>query len=185
MLTPIAPAWFSHVQAPDTRFGKENAKFKSGIVLTEQEAKAFVGGANAAWESAVERGLKNEKAKAQHIKKFEKLRTADLMDEILKPHTDKEGNETGSYILEAKSKNQPKVVDSKKNPYTGEIYLGDMVRLSVGFNPWVVGANCGIAVYLNAVQLVERKTRSGAVDDFPEEDGFVVETADAEESEQF
>lgn len=95
-------------------------------------------------------------------------------------------------VVTAKTKAKPKVVDAKRNPVPDSIKVrgGDVIKASVGLNIYeqiekvregrktvevkVYGCN----LYLNAVQLIQKRAGGGSgADAFDEEDGFSVDEA--------
>ncbi|QNK67700.1 ssDNA-binding protein [Variovorax sp. PAMC26660] len=89
----------------------------------------------------------------------------------------------GYWVLSAKSKNKPEQVDSKKAPLKASAKSGDFGKLSIAAAEFDTGANKGVTLYLNALQLLERRAAS-AVDDFDEEDEFDGDTKPAETTER-
>lgn len=75
----------------------------------------------------------------------------------------------GYWVLSAKSKNKPEQIDSKKVPLKATAKSGDFGKLAIAAAEFDTGANKGVTLYLNALQLLERRAAS-AVDDFDEED---------------
>ena len=94
----------------------------------------------------------------------------------------------GKIILDAKSTYKPSLIDTAKEslPEDVKIYGRDLIRIKVTVNPYVSGANNGISLYLNVVQLVEKKTSfsgggSANLDGFDDIEGYVAGGGDNEE----
>ncbi|MDM0006470.1 DUF2815 family protein [Variovorax sp. J22G73] len=108
-------------------------------------------------------------------------------DKLAEDNEEKNGKFRGFWLLTAKSKNKPEQIDAKKNPLKATAKSGDFGRLSVAAAEFDTGANKGITLYLNALQLLERRAAS-AVDDFDDEgdeygeDKAAAETPDGDDS---
>jgi len=76
----------------------------------------------------------------------------------------------GHYTMTFKTDRQPKVVDSQKQAVEGKIDGGDIIKVAYGAKPYDAFGG-GLALYLNAVQLLEKRG-GGGVDEFGTEDGF-------------
>lgn len=91
----------------------------------------------------------------------------------------------GKIVMDAKSTFKPGLIDTAKQslPDDVKIYGRDLIRIKVTVNPYVSGANNGVSLYLNVVQLVEKKTSfSGGgkanLDGFDDIDGYVAQGGD-------
>lgn len=76
-------------------------------------------------------------------------------------------------IITAKTKDQPKVVDAKRQPLADgvEARSGDLVKASITFAAGVISGTPTVYCYLNAIQLLEKRSGSyDAADDFDDED---------------
>jgi hypothetical protein len=75
--------------------------------------------------------------------------------------------EDGMIEIEAKSQKQPGLYDSQGNPLAEDVYInaGDLIRIRAAAASYVSGANVGVTVYLQAVQLIEKRSNS-------DDDGF-------------
>jgi hypothetical protein len=82
----------------------------------------------------------------------------------------------GHYLMVFKTTRPPKCVDSKKQPL-GDTRIdgGDVIKVAFNAKPYEAFGG-GLALYLNAVQLIEKRG-GGGVDEFGEEDGFVSESS--------
>lgn len=85
----------------------------------------------------------------------------------------------GHYLMTFKSTRQPTLVDAKKQPLTTEVNGGDLIKVAFNAKPYDAFGG-GLALYLNAVQLIEKRG-GGGVSDFDEEDGFTDEAKPASE----
>lgn len=75
-----------------------------------------------------------------------------------------------AFRLKAKSRFKVKIIDKKKEDVSpGDISTGDEVRASIGLAAYSTGANTGVTVYLNGLQLLSGGS-SSTVDfgDLPE-----------------
>jgi hypothetical protein len=68
-------------------------------------------------------------------------------------------DEEGNTILSFKSKKPPKLFNSKGQPIKNtedlKIGGGSVVKVNASINPYDKGINTGVALYLNAVQIIE------------------------------
>ncbi len=69
-------------------------------------------------------------------------------------------NYQDAYFINASSKQAPGIIDQNKIRLTdsGTIVSGDYIRASINLFPFNTNGNKGIAVGLNNIQLVERRT---------------------------
>jgi hypothetical protein len=77
----------------------------------------------------------------------------------------------GHYLMTFKSKRLPTFVDSQKQPMVEQIDGGDMVKIAFNMVPYEAFGG-GHALYLNAVQLIQKGGNGGA-EEFGTEDGYV------------
>lgn len=124
----------------------------------------------------------------------------ELCDKIRDAYTDEYGNKKmakaimpfkddgeGNIVFSFKSKKKPNIYNAKGNPVKNtedlKIGGGSVVKVNASINPYDKGINTGVALYLNAVQvieLVEFKSKSA----FGEEEGsFTSEGSDGDEDE--
>ncbi len=85
----------------------------------------------------------------------------------------------GHYLMTFKTDRPPTCVDAKKQPLQTEISGGDVIKVAFNAKPYDAFGG-GLALYLNAVQLIEKRG-GGGVSDFEEEDGFVDQRKAADE----
>tara|TARA_R110000803_G_scaffold149677_2_gene215117 strand:- start:2255 stop:2791 length:537 start_codon:yes stop_codon:yes gene_type:complete len=82
----------------------------------------------------------------------------------------------GHWTMKFKTTRPPTIVDSKKQPLgKDKIDGGDVVKIAFNAKPYPLNGG-GLAMYLNAVQLIEKRG-GGGVDEFSEEDGFAASSA--------
>jgi hypothetical protein len=167
IVTPVGTAKWAWLEKPDTsEFGKN--KYKCALVLDKGDAKA---------EALVKklRDLhKQHKGKAD----ASPVKDGDAMAE------DNEKNESlrGKWLISAKSSNAPGLVDSAKKKLAKAPRSGDLVKLAVALASYDTGANKGVTLYLNAVQLLERRAQDGADMFEDESENFAAEEATTDES---
>lgn len=85
----------------------------------------------------------------------------------------------GHYLMTFKSTRAPTMVDAKKQPLKTEVSGGDLIKVAFNAKPYDAFGG-GLALYLNAVQLIEKRG-GGGVSDFDEEEGFVDQRAATDE----
>ena len=175
-VTPIGIARFPWLTQADTRYNADGV-YKVDLVLTEDEATPLIAKIDALWED-FRKTLTGPKAKKAPLS----LGYAEEYDDNDKP--------TGNYILKVKTNAMMKrkdgtsehrrlvFVDSKAKEFTPEpIWGGSKLKLNITAIPYDAGANLGISLKLNAVQVIELVSggNGGGSFGFGEEDGFVNE----------
>ncbi len=179
-LTPKGTLGFADLDKP-YQFVKDGVPqgkpmYKAQIILEAEDAQAVID----LFQPIVDEEYKNafENAKPADKKKITKK-------SILEPEFDDQGNETGRYILSAKTQYKPLVVDSKKNKMPAKgIWGGSTVKLAYKIKPYFMASakDVGIAFRLQGVQVIDLVSGGdGAVNVFGEEDGFVAEEGMFEE----
>jgi hypothetical protein len=171
--TPRAVAAFAYLDKPDTsKFGQN--KYKVDLLFDKDDA-----------------GIAELKAKAEEAAKlaWPKAKLSAIRmplkdgDKVNSDREDK-GKEiyssyTGKYVLTAKTKEPPSLIDSKRNPLpkSVKIFSGDIVKASITFNTGEVDGKLTVACWLNGVQLIDKRSKGRDVrDDFEDEDdGYVAE----------
>jgi hypothetical protein len=179
--TPRAVAAFAYLDKPDTsKFGQNKYKVDllfdkddAGITLLKEKATEA---AKEAWPKAKLSAIR------MPLKDGDKVNSdrADKGKEIYESYK-------GKYVLTAKTKEPPSLIDSKRNPLPSsvKIFSGDIVKASITFNTGEVDGKLTVACWLNGVQLIEKRSKGRKVaDDFAdEEDGFVAEGGEETNSE--
>ena len=193
-VSPVGVAKLAFLDKPSAAF-QPGAKeyFKTRLVLDDTAE-------NRAWITKVyEAGLAEGKEAGVKIKKqhntFFTL-PEDMDDDDFIPQEGRKNPKfdeecRGKIIVEAKSAYKPGLIDTAKQalPEDVKIYGGDLIRIKVGLNPYATGAVSGIGLYLNVVQLVEKKTSfsggGGGVNTagFDDIDGYVSEGAGDDEED--
>lgn len=164
-VTPKGKAVYPALTRPDTRYNEEGV-YKTGLLFSEKEAEKFI-----------------ETLKEVYVEEFgaKKLPSAKL------PYKQ---NEDGTVAFNFKSKNAPKIYDSKGNPIkdVSELRIGggSTLRINGAAKAYNAGGSTGVTCYLNSVQVIDlveyNSSPFGA-----EEGGFVAAAsekfAEAEEAE--
>lgn len=133
-VTPKGKAVYPALIRADFRY-KEDGEFKTGLTFSEKEAEKFV-----------------EMLKEVHTEEFgaKKLATA---------HLPFKKNEDGTLTFNFKSKNAPKIFDSKGNPIkdVSELNIGGGSTLKVAgaAKAYNAGGKTGVTCYLNSVQVID------------------------------
>jgi hypothetical protein len=162
-VTPSGIFTWLWVDKPDnSEYGK--GKYKSALKLAKGE------GGNDAYARKIIDLHKAAKGKKDTCP----VKDGDAMAE----ENEKRENMRGFWVLSAKSKNKPDQIDAKKQPLKATARSGDFGKLAIAAAEFDTGANKGVTLYLNALQLLERRAAS-AIDDFAEED-YEGDTAQAE-----
>lgn len=130
VVSPVAVAVFPHLEAHEEYMGTSTGKYSLTLEFNPDDVKPI--------QEAI--------AKAGGGKGTDPLKKV----------ADDAEYSAGMYRLKAKSKFPVKVIDTSKlavDPST--ITNGAKVRAKLGFAPYQTGANAGVTVYLNAIQLLE------------------------------
>lgn len=162
--TPAGIATWAWVEKPDnSEYGKGKykcaLKLEKGVEVNDAYARKLIDLHKAAKGKKDTCPVKDGDALAEENEKRENMR--------------------GFWVLTAKSKNKPEQVDAKKKPLVATAKSGDLIKLSIAAAEFDTGANKGVTLYLNALQLLERRAAS-AVDDFDDEDDYEADSARAE-----
>lgn len=153
-VTPAGIGSWLWVDKPDnSEYGK--GKYKAALKLAKGDEK----------NDAFARKLIDLHKAAKGKKDTCPVKDGDAMAE----DNDKREAMRGYWVLSAKSKNKPDQIDAKKVPLKATAKSGDYIKLAIAAAEFDTGANKGVTLYLNALQLLERRAASSA-DDFDEED---------------
>lgn len=132
--TPKGPCGYSSLVKPDTKFDPEG-KYKTSITLPEEQAQPLI---DMFKEEAVDELGPKKAAKAKMPVKE---------------------NDDGTVTLTFKTKNKPKLFDAKGNPIKNTADLrvgsGSTIRVKGAAKAYENGANIGVTLYLNEVQIIK------------------------------
>lgn len=178
--TPVGVFVYPKLNKPDTKFNADGV-YSVKVRYTAGEAAPLLAQLQSLADAAYVESCKSEK-KA-------KLKRADLPIAV---EVDKDGNETGNYLLNAKLKAKftardgsviemrPIVYDAHRNICTKEVWGGSTGKLSLEVVPYftaTVGA--GISLRLKAVQVISLVAagQGGSAESFgfDKEDGYTEE----------
>jgi hypothetical protein len=164
-VTPAGTAKWVWLEKPDTsEFGKN--KYKCALVLDKGDdaAEAFV-----------------KKLRDLHKQHKGKADTSPVKDgDAMAEENEKYEALRGAWLISAKSKNAPGLVNSAGHKTAKAPRSGDLVKLAVALGSYEKGANKGVTLYLNAVQLLERRSQDGVGMFEDESSKFAPEADDAE-----
>lgn len=151
--SPKGTAAYPWLNKADTKFSAEGV-YKTGLTVKGKDATEF-----------------QEAIKAAFIDEFGQSKLA-------KAHMPWKEEEDGSITFNFKSKMKPRLFDSKGQAITNDpaVSGGSVIKVSCGFGPYNKGANMGVALYLNAVQVIELVEYSSSP--FGEEEGGYVASND-------
>jgi hypothetical protein len=153
-VTPKGTAQYPWLTKADTKFSEEGV-FKVSLAVPEGEAKAF---AKAVQDAFVAEYGQQKLAKA---------------------HMPFKKDDSGNLVFNFKSKLKPRLYDAAGKPITGDVSVGggSVIKVSGAFGPYNKGANTGVALYLNAVQIINLVEFSSSPFG-AEEGGFVAAAQD-------
>lgn len=172
--TPKGKAAYAWVTKPDTKFS-ESGIFKISLILpTESKACA-----------ALIEQLQEVFTDEYGMKKL-KSASIPFKAEVEK---DADGNEeeTGNTVFSFKSQNAPRLYNAKGQPILNagnlRIGAGSDVKINFTAKPYDKSSKCGVALYLNAVQIINLvEVKSSGM--FSAEDGNFDSTGFADEEDE-
>jgi hypothetical protein len=153
-VTPKGVAQYPWLTKADTKFNAEGV-FKVSLAVPKAEAKDFA-----------------DNIKQAFVDEFGQSKMA-------KAHLPFKEDEEGNVVFSFKSKIKPRLFDSQGKPITGDVAVGggSVIKVSGAFGPYNKGANMGVALYLNAVQIIKLVEVSSSPFG-AEEGGFVAAAQD-------
>jgi hypothetical protein len=182
--TPAGIAKYPKLNKPETEVNGQaldKPRFTVGLILDEKdkgvkELREKLETLHASVVSAAEK-----KKKADPKRKAKQL----IIHPVVRPVVDDEGNEVaGKFEIRAKTNAENKdgdikvitMFDAKGKPTKANVGGGSKLRLSVSLGEFDTAIGCGVALYLNAVQILDLKTWGGGGDasshGFSEEEGY-------------
>lgn len=153
------------------KFNENDEEKYSVCVLIDKNDKQTLDKINRAVKAAIEEGISSKWGGKKPAKLKLPLRDGD------EERADEAAEYEGMYFLNANSKQQPGIVDRKREEIfdSTEVYSGCYGRVSVNFYPYNFNGSKGVAVGLNHVQKLEDgeplgASRASAESDFSDVD---------------
>lgn len=176
-VTPRAVVAFGYLHKPDTEGKFADGKYKCTLVIDADDP-----GLKALKEEAVKAAKAEWPKRALSQIKFPFNKGE---EHKLDPETGEPREEfRGKILINVSSKHKPGFVDAKRQPLpeSVEVRSGDVVKASVAFNTGLVSGKPTVGVWLNNIQLLEKRSGGGgsAADDFEDEDGYTSDTSDGD-----
>jgi hypothetical protein len=172
MVTAKGLAHFAYIDKPDTEGQYADGKYK--ITLSFPEGHEFLDTLSAKVAELVQQQWgANPPANMHNPIKIGSETTMDSM--------------AGRVFIRAKSNKAPVVVDSQKQALTNgvTVFGGDTVKVALTLAVYD-GAQKGVTAYLDAVQLIEKRSAgTQGADMFGLEDGFVAEAGESNPVDSF
>lgn len=186
IVTPAVTVKWIDIAKPNYKFDKLGT-YSVDVKFTEEQANEFRKVLDALHEEAKASVLSEEKNPSK-VKQLEKYRDR----EYFKPDTDKDGDETGDFVLKFKSnaayidkkteetveRRPPAVVDAARNKIENRerVGRGSTVKVAFTVRPYAMSSSKEIGMSLNlaAIQVLELKEFNGSdgTDAFDVEEGF-------------
>ena len=159
LTTPAGIASYPWITEPDTRYNPDG-HYSVNLVVPEEQAQPLVNAINNEWTEFIGQ-FKGPKAKKQ---------PASLGYDN---QYDDEGNETGNIVFKAKMKHiirykdketgEDKIIEKKLPIFDAEglaihptsVWGGSKLACNITIKGYEAGANLGVSLYLNAVQIIE------------------------------
>ena len=151
LTTATTTASYSYLREPDSGREFSDDKYKTTLLIDKSDEAGLAiirdackKAADAEWPDGIPSGLKTP-----------------LRDGAEK--ADKDPDLANYFIVTFKSQNAPQLYDSQGKPLAGDIniYSGDQVRVAGAAGAYIAGGSKGVTLYLNGVQLVEKKAMGG------------------------
>jgi len=164
LTTATQTASYSYLREPDAGREFSDGKYKTTLLIdkSDEEGLAIIRSAcekaaKAEWPEGVPAGLKSP-----------------LRDGAEK--ADKDADLANYYMVTFKSQKAPQLFDSAGKPLAGDIniFSGDQVRVAGAAGAYIAGGNKGVTLYLNGVQLIEKKAMQDEGSMFGSVDGGFV-----------
>lgn len=131
-VSPKGTAQYPWLTKPDTKFSEEGS-YKVSLAIPEADAKALAKACQDAFIAAYGQS------------------------KMSKAHMPFKKDENGNLVFNFKSKMKPRLYDAAGKPIKEDVSVGggSVIKVSGAFGPYNKGANTGVALYLNAVQIIE------------------------------
>lgn len=176
-ITPVGMAKVVFVHQPSPPYeGKGDPMYKTRILLDDTKAnRDWVAEVIAkALDEAKSAGVKLKKTYHNPFILPEDVDEDDFVPEEGKERPKYDEDHQGKIFFDMKSKYQPGLIDTAKQslPEDVKIFGGDSIRVKMIAAPFVSGANTGITLRLNVVQLVEKNSSFTGGGKGPNTDGF-------------
>lgn len=170
--SPKGVAGFSYLREPDTKYGAKH-RVQIFVDKADAEAKAFV---KMLMDTKV-KYLKSINKTDPDPKKIPGLKKADAyLAEKFGKHGVKEGDPYFEFTSKARETEDGEgfrfvdIFDVKGQPADDvQVWSGDLIRASVTVAGYDTGKERGIKCYLNAVQMLEKRSSSGRTNVFGDE----------------
>ena len=170
LTTNQVTASYSYLREPDSGREFSDDKYKVTILIDKADEDGLAIIRNACAKAAADEWPEGAPANMRSPVRDGAEKSAELADYFLVPF---------------KSKQQPKLFDATGAALDADIniFSGDKIRVAGAAGAYVAGANKGVTLYLNGVQLIEKRQDAeddlfGAVDG-----GFVNPTSASEAAE--
>lgn len=165
VVSPAGTAAYSWLLKPDTAFQQNKYKVTLLLDKTDKENQKFA-----------------KKINSAH-KKFQ-------INGSTTPSPIRDGDDgdkedfKGNYFFTAKTKYQPKMVDTNRVELTEKNapMSGDLIRVAMRLAPYESGNNSGVSLQLTAVQLIDKRN-SGDLSIFDDISGFVADDLEVDSYE--
>lgn len=192
-VSPIGIFKWAFIDNPSKPFKEgDDPKYKVTVLIEDTPE-------NRKWcEKVVETAQKEAKEHKVKLKKvFHNpfIMPEDVDEEMFEPQDGNDPKYDDDYrdkiIFNATSKFQPGRIDTQKNslPEDVKIFSDDVGRIKFEASPFVSGANTGVTLRLLTAQLVEKNASFGGggvdTDGFDDIDGYVAETPEDDDDEEF
>ena len=149
LTTATSTASFSYLREPDEGREFSDGKFKTTLLIAKSDEEGL-----AILRDACDKAAKAEWPGVTGLPPGLKSPLRDGADKA-----DKDPDLANYFMCTFKSQNAPALYDSTGQPLASDvnIYSGDQVRVAGAAGAYIAGGSKGVTLYLNGVQLVEKK----------------------------
>lgn len=150
LTTATQTASYSYLREPDAGREFSDGKYKTTLLIDKSDEDGL----------AIIRAACEKAAKAEWPQGIPANLKSPLRDGAEK--ADKDPELANYYMCTFKSQKAPQLYDSTGKPLAGDvnIFSGDQIRVAGAAGAYIAGGNKGVTLYLNGVQLVEKKAMS-------------------------
>lgn len=152
LTTATQTASYSYLREPDAGREFSDNKYKTTLLIDKNDEEGL----------AIIREACAKAAKAEWPNGVPATVRSPLRDGA--ERADKDADLANYFMVTFKSQKAPALYDSQGKPLAGDIniFSGDKIRVAGAAGAYVAGGNKGVTLYLNGVQLVEKKAMEGS-----------------------
>lgn len=178
-LGTLAHAWIANPDKGYKDADADNPKYKSKVLIAKEGANldgpVVRSKVDDKWSDVSLEGLATDHAAAVFGKAPKNLLLPCIKDgdEMAEDNPEKYESFAGHWVVEAKSKYQPKQYDAGKDELPANVFAGsgDLARISFSMYAYGEGAKRGVSLQLRTIQVIEKRAMAGggSAEDFDDD----------------